>query len=86
MFHVGNGVDFDSQSRDVIFERGSIREFVNISINDDNMVEPRESFRLLLPYLNEFRAIGIFIGLDGQATGFIIDDDGRLFENFVCSV
>ena len=85
MFHVGDGVDVDSQSRNVIFEAGSIREFVNISINDDNMVEPMESFSLLIRIPNNISNIGIFVGFAGVATGFITDDDGRLFENFVCS-
>ena len=75
---VGNGVDIDSRNRGVTFELGSIREFVNISINDDNMDEPTETFTLSIRISKEMRSMGISTGIRGRATGIITDDDGMI--------
>lgn len=75
---IGKGVDIDSKSKDIVFERGSIREFQNVSINDDNMVEPTENFTLSIQIPQKIVGIGISLGIDAVATGFITDDDGMI--------
>lgn len=73
---IGRGVDIDSSNKDIVFELGSIREFLNVSINNDNMVEPTENFTLSIqiPVIG----IGISLGINAVATGFITDDDGMI--------
>ena len=73
---IGRGVDIDSNNKDIVFELGSIREFLNVSINNDNMVEPTENFILSIqiPVIG----IGISLGINAVATGFITDDDGMI--------
>ena len=75
---IGGGVDIDSINKDVVFELGSIREFQNVSINDDNMVEPTENFTLSIQIPQEISGIGISLGINAVATGFITDDDGMI--------
>ena len=83
---VGGGIDVDSQDRGVTFERGSIREFVNISINDDNLVEPTETFMLSFRITQGMRRMGISTTVFGDvAAGIITDDDGtNTIGTFVC--
>jgi len=74
--YVGNGVDIDSNSRNIIFERGRRRRVINIRINDDDIVEPSESVRLSIRIPQKLNGIGITLGSISVATGNIIDDEG----------
>ena len=52
---------------------------MNISINDDNMVEPTETFRLSFRITQAMRRMGISTTIIGDmATGIITDDDGMI--------
>ena len=74
--YVGDNIDIDSESRNITFERGIRTLGVNISINDDDILEPLESVRFVLQVLQEFRDIGVRIGFISEAIGNIIDDEG----------
>lgn len=75
---VGKSVDIDSNSKDIVFELGSIMEFLNISITNDNLVEPTENFTLSIQIPPESIGIGIFLGTTAVVTGYITDDDGMV--------
>ena len=51
---------------------------MNISINDDNMVEPTETFTLSFRISQAMRRMGISTVIGGVATGIITDDDGKI--------
>lgn len=70
---VGNGVDIDSDNKEIIFEIGSTTAFQNITIIDDNRLEPTESFSISIRNLIE--GAGITLGINSQVTGFITDDE-----------
>ena len=81
MLRAGNGVDFDSNTKSVNISSGSDTSFVLIPITDNRAVERLESFGLSIRIPPEFVGIGVRPGRLNMATGFIIDDDGKLFES-----
>ena len=78
----GNGVDFDSTIRNVTFMAGTDSSFVFIPIIDNNVVENIENFSLSIQIPPAFADIGVMLGAASMATGFIVDDDGKLFEGY----
>lgn len=52
---------------------------VGITIINDDIVEPLESFRLSLRIPPRFANMGIRHGTPATAIGFIIDDDGMYY-------
>ena len=76
VYVIGHGVDIDSNRRDIIFRRGRQNRNINIPINDDDIFEPLESVRLSIRIPQDFRGLGISLGLNSEAIGNIIDDEG----------
>ena len=72
---LGNGIDFDSSTTEVVFQRRTTRRNVFIPIIDDAISEPLENFSLAIELDPQFSSMGVMIGDPAVATGFIIDDD-----------
>ena len=80
---IGNGIDFDSAIRNVTFMAGNDSSFVSIPIIDSNAVENIENFSLSIQISPALADIGVMLGTPSMATGFIVDDDGKVFEGYV---
>ncbi len=65
------GADYNAASGTLVFEPGATQRTVDVTIVDDALVEPSETFRLNLD-----GADGDAVIVDSTATGTIIDDDG----------
>ena len=77
MYHiVGNGIDFNSNTINVDFQRRTVMQNVSIPIVNDDTVEIIENFSLSFRILNRFLNVGVRQGIPATATVFIIDDDG----------
>ena len=73
---VGNGIDFNSNTINVNFQRRAVMRNVSIPIVNDDTVEATENFSLSFRILTQFSNIGVRQGIPATATVFIIDDDG----------
>ena len=78
----GNGIDFDSTINNVTILPGNNGTFIFIPIIDNNVVEDVENFSLSIQIPSEFLDIGVRVGAISMATGFIINDDGKLFNYY----
>ena len=79
MLCAGNGVDFDSSIKSVNISPGNDTAFLLIPITDNRVVERLENFSLSIQIPPEYIDIGVRLGRLNITTGFIIDDDGKLF-------
>jgi hypothetical protein len=71
------GTDFVGQSGRVTFNRGERQKQVSITVNDDSLAEPNETF-----FVNLSSPAGLTVG-DATATGTILDEDRTLSINDV---
>ena len=78
---VGNGVDIDSNSRNITFERGRRTLNLSIPINDDDIFELVETVRFSIQVSPDLRMIGVRLGIVSEAIGSIIDDEGIYFHS-----
>ena len=62
---------------------GNDSSFVSIPIIDNNAVENIENFSLSIQISPALANIGVMLGTPSMATGFIVDDDGKVFEGYV---
>ena len=72
------GVDFVAKSGTLTFVAGEVSKTIDVTINGDMTVEPHEAFKVILS-----NAVGATLapaaagtGLQSEAIGIIIDDDG----------
>ena len=65
------GGDYDAASGTLVFEPGATQRTVDVTVVNDALVEPSETFRFNLD-----AAVGDAVIVDSTATGTIIDDDG----------
>ena len=72
---IGRGVDYDSGPYYVMISAGDTTASLNVAINDDNLLENDEEFKLSInkSSLNGRVMLG---GLD-ETTVNIVDDDGN---------
>ena len=77
-YFVGNGVDIDSDSRNITFERGRRTLNLFIPINDDNIFEQAETVLFSLQVPPDLMMIGVQLGSPSEARGIIFDDEGIL--------
>ena len=73
---VGNGVDIDSNSRNITFECGRRTVNLIIPINDDNIFEQVETVIFSLQVPPDLRMIGVQLGIPSEVLGIIFDDEG----------
>ena len=79
---LGNGIDFDSTTINANVSPGNNGTFIFIPIIDNNVVEDVENFSLSIQIPSEFLDIGVRVGAISMATGFITNDDGKLFNYY----
>ena len=71
----GGGVDFNSATQTATITAGSSSSTINITVNDDNIVEGDEMFTMTL---NVPTSPGITAGSITMATATIIDSTSKL--------
>ena len=72
------GDDFVSQEFQLDFPAGQTRVEFSVEITDDNLIEPMESFQLLLSIPDDLISKGAQVGPNSAATVTIMDNDGEL--------
>ena len=63
------------------FPVGSTSEFVNVTLNDDDILEPTEQYEVFIKSIivtGEEPIPPVVLGDITEATGTILDDDGQL--------
>ena len=82
MLCVGEGVDYTTVSTNVTILAGSSSQSFNVSLTDDNILEPTEQFEVVIKAIHlieEQQLIPlVLIGATNVSTGTILDDDGKL--------
>ena len=73
--NAGRNVDYYSGSYNVTMLAGNTTGFLNIMLNDDNLLEGTEKFNLTID-LSSF-PVGIFPGNHTEALVVIMDNDGN---------
>jgi len=68
---IGNDVDYDSGSYRVVFPAGLTKAQFDVLINEDNVSEPQENFRLIIK--NRSLPTGITLGQNRRATVTIVE-------------
>ena len=71
----GGGVDYDSGPYSVTFTAGDTTASVNVSINDDNILENVEDFMVTI--MTGPLPVGVTRGNPGSATVNILDNDRK---------
>ena len=73
---LGNGVDYTSTAVNATFTAGTASTTVNVSVTNDNILEPSEMFGLIFtsPSMLSTR---VLMGNPNMATGNIIDSTGK---------
>ena len=80
-FSSQGGDDFVSQVFQLDFPAGQTRVEFSVDITDDNLIEPMESFQLLLSIPDDLISKGAQVGPNAEATVTIMDNDGELAVN-----
>ena len=82
MLCVGEGVDYTTLSTNVTIFAGSSSQSFNVSLTDDNILEPTEQFEIEIKAIH---LIGgqqpipfVLTGAYNVATGTVLDDDGKI--------
>ena len=71
---IGGGVDYDSGTYPILISAGQTTASLNIAINDDNILEDNEEFKLSI---RESSLTGrVMVGNPDEATVIIVDNDG----------
>lgn len=70
-------MDYASGPYTVMFPANTMRMSFDISINDDQMFEPKENFFIAIN--TSSLPIGFFAVDPSEAAVTIVDDDGRIF-------
>ena len=72
---IGRGVDYDPGPYYVTISAGDITASLNVDINDDNLLENDEEFKLSI---NKSSLTGrVMLGSQDETTVNIEDDDGK---------
>ena len=71
----GGGIDYDAEEYDVTFPIGFTNASLDISINDDGLLENDETFRVSIHSVTNNHSIGI----PGEAIVTILDSTGKHF-------
>ena len=75
VYSTGGGVDYYSGPYTVTFGAGITRVSFNVTIIDDNMLEPNEQFDLTI--ISSSLPNGFTVDNPSQATVTIVDDDSE---------
>ena len=71
---IGGGVDYDSGTFSIMISAGQTTASLNIGINDDNILEDNEQFKLSI---RESSLTGrVMVGNPDETTVIIVDNDG----------
>ena len=76
---IGGGVDYSFGPYPVIIPAGQTAAFLNVIINDDNILEEDEKFNLTIN--SSSLPNNVVVGDRGQTTLTILDNDG----NYICN-
>ena len=84
MEYVGGGVDYNSGPYNVRFDAGVTSTSLNVSINNDNIMEGNESFTLNINPLS--LSSGVTLADHTQTTVTILANDGKYICRAVISI
>ena len=76
---VGEGIDFTTVSTSVTFPAGSTSQIVNVTLNDDDILEPTEQYQVFIKSIivtGEEPIPPVVLGDIIVANGTILDNDG----------
>jgi len=82
LYFIAGGEDYTNASTNVTFSAGDTSQFFNVTLIDDNILEPTEQFEAVIKAIH---LIGgqqpippVIIGSTTVANGVIVDNDGKL--------
>lgn len=80
---VGGGVDYTDVSTNITFFAGSTSQVLNVTLIDDNVLEPTEQFEAVIKAIHLISGQQLIppvvLGSVTEADGDILDNDGKLY-------